>query len=141
MPADFTLKLEWRSTRSTDNSGVFIRFPNPETRGYNNTAWVGVDYGFEVQIDQRGMLDGAAIHKTGAIYDFCGANNPDTLPVRPLGEWNQYEITCRGGTITLVVNGVKVNEGRDCNFTKGRIALQSEGTEVHFKDIAIKSLK
>src|SRR6185295_18458838 len=60
---------------------------------------------------------------------------------KKLGEWNEYEITCKGGDITLVVNGVKVNEGKNCNFTKGRIALQSEGTEVYFKDVAIKRLK
>lgn len=60
---------------------------------------------------------------------------------KKLGEWNQYEITCRGGTVTLVVNGIKVNEGKNGNLAKGRIALQSEGTEVHFKDIVLKSLK
>lgn len=60
---------------------------------------------------------------------------------KKLGEWNEYEITCKGGDITLAVNGVKVNEGKNCNFTKGRIALQSEGTEVYFKDVVIRSLK
>ena len=60
---------------------------------------------------------------------------------KKLGEWNEYEITCKGGDITLVVNGVKVNEGKNCNFTKGRIALQSEGAEIYFKDVVIKSLK
>lgn len=62
-------------------------------------------------------------------------------PEKPLGEWNEYEITCKGGDITLVVNGVKVNEGRNGNLKSGRIALQSEGAEVHFKDIVIRSLK
>jgi choline dehydrogenase-like flavoprotein len=112
MPADFILKLEWRSAQITDNSGVFIRFPNPETRGYNNTAWVGVDYGFEIQIDQRGMPDGAPIHKTGAIYDFRGPSNPNTLPVRPLGEWNQYEIRVQGQSYQVSLNGQPVT-----NFT------------------------
>ena len=60
---------------------------------------------------------------------------------KPLGEWNEYEITCKGGDVTLVVNGKKANEGKNGNLTKGRIALQSEGAEVHFKDIVIKSLK
>ena len=60
---------------------------------------------------------------------------------RKLGEWNELEATCKGGDITLVVNGVKVNEGKNGNLTKGRIALQSEGAEVYFKDIVIKSLK
>jgi hypothetical protein len=62
-------------------------------------------------------------------------------PEKKLGEWNEYEITCRGGDVTLVVNGVKVNEGRNGNLTKGRIALQSEGAPVEFKDVAIKSIK
>ena len=47
----------------------------------------------------------------------------------------------QGGDITLAVNGVKVNEGKNGNLKKGRIALQSEGTEIHFKDVVIKSLK
>jgi hypothetical protein len=60
---------------------------------------------------------------------------------KKLGEWNEMEITCKGGAITLVVNGVKVNEGKNGNLKSGRIALQSEGAEVYFKDIVIKSLK
>src|SRR5262245_50661906 len=66
---------------------------------------------------------------------------PKDPPEKKLGEWNEYEITCKGGDITLVVNGVKVNEGKNGNLTKGRIALQSEGAEVHFKDVEIKSVK
>jgi hypothetical protein len=65
----------------------------------------------------------------------------DEMIERPLGEWNDYEITCKGGDITLVVNGKKANEGKNGNLTKGRIGLQSEGAEVHFKDIAIKPIR
>jgi hypothetical protein len=60
---------------------------------------------------------------------------------KSLGEWNEMEVTCRGGDITLVINGIKVNEGKNGNLRSGRIALQSEGTEIFFKDIVIKSLK
>ena len=84
-PANFVLKLEWRTWRADDNSGVFLRFPNPEGKNYDNTSFVAVDFGFEVQIDQLGAPDGAAIHKTGAIYSFAG---PSSVPVKPLGEWN-----------------------------------------------------
>ena len=51
-PPDFLLKLEWRRWQDDANSGVFLRFPDPESRNYDNTAFVGVDFGFEVQIDQ-----------------------------------------------------------------------------------------
>ena len=60
---------------------------------------------------------------------------------KKLGEWNEMEATCQGGDIALVVNGFKVNEGKNGNLRSGRIALQSEGAEVHFKDIVIKGLK
>lgn len=60
---------------------------------------------------------------------------------RPLGEWNELVVTCSGAGVAVAVNGVKVNEGTNCGFTKGKIALQSEGAEVHFKDIVLKPLK
>ena len=39
----------------------------------SNNTWVGVNFGFEVQIDERAQPDGAAIHRTGAIYSFKAA--------------------------------------------------------------------
>ncbi len=60
---------------------------------------------------------------------------------RKLGEWNELEATCKGGDVTLVVNGVTVNEGKNGNLTRGKIALQSEGAEIHFKDVVLKKLK
>jgi hypothetical protein len=63
------------------------------------------------------------------------------LVEKAIGEWNEMEVTCKGGDITLVVNGVRANEGKNGNLRSGRIALQSEGAEVHFKDLVIKSLK
>lgn len=60
---------------------------------------------------------------------------------KPLGEWNQYEITCKGDTIKLVINGQLVNEGTGAEATKGKILLQSEGAEIHFRNIELKPLK
>ena len=107
-PADFVLKLEWRRWQEDANSGVFLRFPNPETRNYDNTAFVGVDFGFEVQIDQLAAPDGLPIHKTAAIYGFQGPNNPGALPVNPVGEWNLFEITVQGQNYRVALNGVEV---------------------------------
>jgi hypothetical protein len=57
---------------------------------------------------------------------------------KPIGEWNQYEITCKDGTVRLVINGQLVNEGAHAELTKGKILLQSEGAPIEFKDIVIK---
>ena len=51
------------------------------------------------------------------------------------GEWNVYEITCSGGGVELVVNGVLQNVGFDAAFSEGRIGLQSEGGPMEFREV------
>jgi hypothetical protein len=60
---------------------------------------------------------------------------------KPIGEWNQYEITCDGDKIKLVVNGTLQNEASGAEATRGKILLQSEGAEIHFRNIELKPLK
>jgi len=108
-PADFELELEWRRTGEDDNSGVFVRFPDPDSQGYDNTAWVAVHFGFEVQIDETGAPDGAAVHKTGAIYEQAD-QQLSQIPALPVGEWNQYRISVVGQTYRVVLNGTQVTE-------------------------------
>lgn len=107
-PARYVLRLEWMRSSDTDNSGVFIAFPNPEGENYDNTAWVAVNFGFEIQIDETAAPDGSPIHRTGAIYSFKGATD-GPLVVAPVGEWNQYEITVDGADTTVSLNGTVVN--------------------------------
>ena len=105
-PRNFMLKLEWMMTAPDDNSGVFIRFPHPEGEGYDNTAWVGVDLGLEVQIDETARPDGAGVHRTGAIYNF-------KAPVvrfasRGVWHWNEFVISAREQLYGVALNGVAV---------------------------------
>ena len=107
-PERYVLRLQWMMTAPDDNSGVYFGFPDPRNEGYNNTAYVGVDFGFEVQIDELARPDNAAIHRTGAIYGFKG---PDLASVtRPVGEWNDYEITVNGPDLTVSLNGQMLNQ-------------------------------
>ena len=58
---------------------------------------------------------------TGAIVD-VGKVNP--MP-KAGGKWNVYEITAKGSTFTVVLNGQKTVDGaKDAKFASGRIALQ-----------------
>lgn len=59
---------------------------------------------------------------------------------KPLGEWNQMSIECKGDEVKVWVNGELVNHGTNCTAQKGQIALQAEGTEVEFESITITSL-
>jgi hypothetical protein len=149
LPKDFKLSLEFKRYRDDDNSGIFLRFPDPETKGYNNGAYVGVDFGYEVQIDENGAPDGAPIHQTGAIY-----NEPSQAkqPVssKPPGEWNLFEIEVTGNKYNVNLNGqlvtnfVSNNPGKGLPTAQGKPAfmgLQSyPGKRVAFRNIVVKEL-
>ncbi|MEA2694464.1 MAG: hypothetical protein QOJ16_3851 [Acidobacteriota bacterium] len=149
-PGDFTLILDWMRTREDDNSGVFLRFPNPDGRGYQNTAWVGVHYGFEVQIDERAQPDGAPEHRTGAIYGQPG-QTLTPRPALPPGQWNTFEIQVAGQTYTVLLNGEPVSAytfvpGSDPDPERGLpsasgsprfVGLQAHTGRVRFRNIRI----
>jgi hypothetical protein len=58
----------------------------------------------------------------------------------PAGEWNHYRVESRDGKITLAVNGKVVSGGTASHPRKGYICLESEGSEVHFRNIRIHEL-
>ena len=147
-PADFVLRCEWRQSEPDDNSGVFVRFPNPNIKGYDNTAYVAVHFGFEVQIDELGVPDGADRHRTGAIYD-----EPDQVfslqPALPAGQWNAYEIRVQGQTYTVELNGFQVTQFTNPHVDRGLpsrpdapsfIGLQAHTGIVAFRNIQIEAV-
>ncbi|MCE7072349.1 MULTISPECIES: 3-keto-disaccharide hydrolase [Dyadobacter] len=60
---------------------------------------------------------------------------------KPLGEWNSMTIECVKNSIKVWLNGVMVNYGYNATAQKGQIALQSEGSEVEFKEVKVASIK
>jgi hypothetical protein len=50
------------------------------------------------------------------------------------------EITCKGDTISVKVNGQLVNEATNCSETKGAISLQSEGAPIEYRNVVLKPL-
>jgi hypothetical protein len=148
---DYVLRLKWRFPKDSKggNSGVLLHVTGDDKVWPNSVEAqlaAGQAGDFWLIADKAGKLP-----KLDIAADRKDANNKDGRHYfrigkgekieKQFGEWNQYEITCNGGDITLVVNGKTVNEGRGGELRKGRIALQSEGVPIEFKDIEIKSLK
>ena len=71
------------------------------------------------------------------VLGFRGRNDVE----KPVGQWNQIEAICDGGSVTYFLNGVKVNEGRDGNLREGRILIQSEGAEMFFRNLELRPLR
>ena len=56
------------------------------------------------------------------------------------GEWNTYDVVAVDGTVKLSINGKFVNSIRNSSVKKGYLCLESEGAEIHFRNIQIMEL-
>ena len=83
----------------------------------------------------------------GSDFPFVCSKNP--MNENPLGEWNTIELLCYEDVGVHVVNG-KMNmivtdthllvDGVEVPLTKGVIQLQSEGSELYFRNIEIRPI-
>ena len=144
---DYVLRLQFRTTDDTDNSGVFVRFPSAG----GNTHNTAISQGYEVQIREGTTGDGED-QKTGSIYN---QQRELRRNARPAGEWNDYEITVstpQGPAgplpvrISVSLNGEVVNVFQSTAANRGAgagfIGLQNHGDNdaVSFRNIRLRNL-
>jgi hypothetical protein len=61
-----------------------------------------------------------------------------TSLVRPPGEWNTFEITCKGPAVTVAVNGTVATTWNDCKVARGHVGLQAEYFYLELKNLKFK---
>jgi hypothetical protein len=149
--SDFELELEWKIA-ANGNSGIFFRGVEQPGKPYYATA-------MEMQVlDNNGHPDRKTpSHLAGSLYDMIAA---DPALAKPVGEWNQARILCKGKHIETWFNGVKTAEveiGSEkwqelLNNSKfktwpgfgvspaGPIGLQDHGDKVSFRKIRVREL-
>jgi len=126
---DFTLRVDYKLTKAGNNSGVFVRFPDPP-----KSPWDAVNAGYEIQI-----CDGAdPEHRTGAVYSFKAAEKTPTT--KPAGDWNTYEIAVKGQDYTISLNGEVINHYVGSRGKSGYVGLQNHDDKsiVRFRNVRIK---
>ncbi len=64
--------------------------------------------------------------------DVAGFRGKDDVE-SPGQQWTRVDVICRGDRVTVLVNGVKVNEGFDVHPTAGKLTLQCELAEIFFR--------
>lgn len=142
---DFVVKFEFKLPPS-GNNGLAIRYP-----GEGDTAYVGM---CELQIldnDHPNYKDLDARQYHGSAYGMAAAARGY---LRPTGEWNYQEVTVKGSTIQVELNGTVIlktdlskidqymanspHPGKD--RTRGHFGLAGHNDPVEFRNIQIKSL-
>jgi len=139
----FRLVVEWRWApgKPAGNSGVLMRIAGkPQAlpkcvEAQLKAGDAGAIYGFHgfaVKGDAARSIsaEGKIIGKLAGVKKTKG-NEKES------GQWNKMDITLKGGDLTLIVNGEKVNEATGLNVEAGKIGLQSEGGEIHFRTVRL----
>jgi hypothetical protein len=132
---NFVLELDWRfdPAKGEGNSGVLLRVQEKDE------VW---PKSMEAQLHSKNAGDIWNIGDFPAKADASRTNGRHTAKAhptneKPLGEWNRYRIVLDGGRLQLFVNGLLQNEASDVAELPGRIALQSEGAHIEFRDILL----
>ncbi|HTI51040.1 MAG TPA: family 16 glycoside hydrolase [Planctomycetaceae bacterium] len=146
--SDFVLRLEYRIVAG-GNSGVGLRLP---------AEGAPAQAGLEIQVldeavppeSKSGGSD--ETRRNGAIVGHVAA---EKVAAKPAGEWNVFEITCRGPQVKVVLNGETVidvavdtlkddeKEGRTALADRpevGFIGLQCSPAQVDFRKIELRDL-
>lgn len=96
------IRVVYKTTKKTDNSGVFIRIPEAATE-----PLMPVNKGYEVPIDDSED----DYHVSGVLFSLTKAM------ARPgkTGEWNTMDIAIEGPRTIVLLNGVEVTD-----YTEGQ---------------------
>lgn len=150
---NFILHIEWMHLEPGGNSGVFV-WSNANPRADDR-----LPDGVEVQMLE---LEWPRLHMRNGVMppvayvhgEVWGVGGVTTVPDNPRGnrsksienrakgrgQWNTYDVVAVDGEIKLSVNGKFVNGISDSTRKKGYLCLESEGAEIHFRNIEIMQL-
>ncbi|WP_223883451.1 3-keto-disaccharide hydrolase [Arenibacter lacus] len=150
---NFILHVEWRHMEAGGNSGIFA-WSSADPKGSSP-----LPDGVEIQMLE---LDWVNIHAKDGVPqpiayvhgEVWGVGGVVTTPDNPRGErskslenrckgkgeWNTYDVVCVDGVIKLAVNGKFVNGISKATQKKGYLCLESEGAEIHFRNLKVIEL-
>ncbi|GHT88080.1 hypothetical protein FACS189474_2590 [Bacteroidia bacterium] len=139
--SNFQLHIEWRWPGEATNSGIFL-FVQDDKKVWPNAIECQLHAGDAGDFVLLGGSDLAEFQLPEGEErpDFPKVKKKEASSENPAGEWNTAEITCENGSITVYINGVLQNKGTQSLHKQGRIALQSEGKEIQFRNVRITEL-
>ena len=133
---DFKLVIEFRFLEEKANSGIFVRTGPTSKKGKN--GWP--DNGYQIQcMDALTGKPLATLLSYGAP-PFKHESDLDALKkaYKPVGEWQSFEITAKGETLEVKLNGVRVTTATSIKNREGHIGIQGEKGLLEFRKIELR---
>lgn len=138
---NYRLHAEWRWPGKPGNGGVLVHISS----GPKDRAW---PLCFQVQTKHGAAGD--LLPMAGAAFAEPLTSAPGAAPAikahtapdseKPAGEWNTCDITCRGDTLEVVINGVLQNRVTGTSLQAGKIGFQFEGTPFELRGVTVVGL-
>ncbi len=134
--ADFTLKLQFRFLEANANSGIFVR--TGATSKKDENGWPNNGYQVQCMDTITGKVPLATMIPYGAP-PFEHESDPDALnnAYKPVGEWQSYEITAKGETLRVKLNGTLITTATSIKNLDGHIGIQAENGLLEFREIEL----
>ena len=130
---DGIFHVEWRFTpvpgKPRYNSGIYAR----------NSADARIWHQAQTGSGSGGYLFGDT-EVDGKLQRINLSKQHQRSRVKPAGEWNTFEVACKGKDMTLWVNGAVTNQWHDCQVPKGYVGLEAEGYRIEFRNVKLKPL-
>ena len=143
---DFVVRLQFK-TPPGGNNGLAIRMPTLDAKEYP------ANVALELQVLDDNHIMYSKIRDNqfhGSAYGIKAAHRGF---LRPACQWNNQEVTVKGDTVTVVLNGYTIlethlkqdapegNPTKADTFTKGHFGFTGHNDPVKFRAIRIKSLE
>jgi len=131
---DFIYHVEWRFT------------PVPGKKGYNSGVYARNSVDAKIW-HQAQTGDGSGGYLFGntqvgaAVKRINLSRRGEASRVKPAGEWNTFEITCKAKDMTLWVNGAVTTEWHECEVPRGYVGLEAEGWRIEFRNVKLKTIE
>ena len=135
---DFKLTLEWRWVDEPTNSGVLLRMTD-EDKIWPLCVEAQLRHERAGDVVGMGCDFNENIRDEGEFFRLAPRQN-DSSEKEP-GEWNTYELICKGDTLELIVNGTFQNKATGIEVPEqGYVGLQSEGSPIMFRNLKLTPL-
>jgi len=145
---NFILEIEWRHMEDGGNSGIFLWSEGTPAPGKDlpkgmETQMLELSYS-KMHDRHPGYVSGELFGANGLTVIPDNPRGPRSMSVeyrcKPKGEWNSYVVVAVDGVVKLSINGKFVNGIREASVKKGYLCLESEGAEIHFRNMRIMEL-